>query len=112
MRVGADHEEDRRCVQPDVLTEDVVPPGQRAEPTRAVDPAQLRARVDGDPFVVNETLGQVVRHRVAEVVTADQDVDLAGVPSQEQAACPAELAPPTTTAFRPDTTLASSWLAA
>jgi hypothetical protein len=40
--------------------------------------------VDGDPFVVSEALRQVCRHRVAEVVTADQDVDLAGVPCQEQ----------------------------
>ena len=49
-----------------------------------MDRGQLRARVDGDPLVVGEALRQVVRHRVAEVVTANQDVDLAGVPSQEQ----------------------------
>ncbi|HEY1623928.1 MAG TPA: hypothetical protein VGG16_09015 [Streptosporangiaceae bacterium] len=49
-----------------------------------MDPAQFRTRVDGDPLVVGDALRQVVRHRVAEVVTADQDVDLAGVPRQEQ----------------------------
>jgi hypothetical protein len=49
-----------------------------------MDPAQLRTRVDGDPLVVGEALRQVVRHRVAEVVAANQDVDLAGVPRQEQ----------------------------
>jgi hypothetical protein len=68
--------------------------------------------VDGDPLVVKQTLGQVVRHRVAQVVTADQDVDLAGVPCQEQGGLAAELAPPTTTAFWPETTLASRSLAA
>ena len=83
-RVRADHQEEAGCVEPDVPLEDVVAPGQRAEPARAMDRGQLRARVDGDPFVVSEALRQVVRHRVAEVVTADQDVDLVGVPGQEQ----------------------------
>src|SRR5215207_8171434 len=82
--VRANHQEETGCVEPDVPLEDVVPPGQRAEPTGAIDRGQLRARVNGDPFVVGEALRQIFRHRVAEVLTADQDVDLAGVPCQEQ----------------------------
>jgi hypothetical protein len=82
--VRANHQEETGCVEPDVPLEDVVPPVQRAQPARAMDRGQLRARVDSDPFVVGEALRQVCRHRVAELVTADQDVDLAGVPGQEQ----------------------------
>src|SRR5215207_3159806 len=42
-RVGvrADHQEETGCVEPDLLLEDVIPPGQRAEPTRAMDSGQL-----------------------------------------------------------------------
>jgi hypothetical protein len=65
----ANHQEEAGCVEPDVPLEDVIPPVQRAQPTRAVDRGQLRARVDGDPFVVSEALRQVCRHRVAKVVT-------------------------------------------
>jgi hypothetical protein len=110
--VRANHHEESGCVEPDVPLADVVPPGQRAEPTRAMDSGQLRSRVDGDPFVVSEALRQVVRHRDAEVVTANQDVDLAGMSCQEQGGLAGRVGAPTTTAFWPDTTLASSSLAA
>ena len=47
----------------------------------------------GNAFVVGEALGEVVRHRLAEVFTADEDVDVAGVPSQEQGRLPGRVGP-------------------
>ena len=40
--------------------------------------------MDRDPVVVQQPLGEVVRHRVAQVVATDRDVDVAGLVGEEQ----------------------------
>jgi hypothetical protein len=49
-----------------------------------MDGGQFTARVHGDPLMVGQALHQVVRHGVAQVITAGQDVDVAGAARKKQ----------------------------
>src|SRR6185503_17865487 len=63
--VRANHPEETGCGEPDVPHEDVVAPVQSAQPTRAMNRGQLRARLNGEPFVLSDALRHVCPHRVA-----------------------------------------------
>jgi hypothetical protein len=111
-RLGADEHEYRPCLHRAGDTLDRVLDGDRLEPPVAVKRADLRTRVHLDRGHSLHLIDEVARHPGARSPPRSSRSTLLTRPARNTAACPAELAPPTTTTGAPLHNCASTSVAA